>query len=170
MTSEQSSLVYEGAAYNEVYPLGRELVEDLTWSPKRDLSAHSLVEEENEGVKEEEEEKGDEEEEEEEEEKREEEEGDEEGQAKGDGVISQVDGSGYKPFILPLIWVVNDFYPMMSLKVFNTLHDCYQIPENIPLWLPGNFEKCYLGKIADIGMYDAMFIAGLRLSLTELHC
>jgi len=36
--------------------------------------------------------------------------------------------------------------------------------------LPRKFEKCYLGKTADVGMYDTMFTAGLRLPLTELHC
>ena len=30
-------------------------------------------------------------------------------------------------------------------------------------------EKCYSGKIANIRLYDAMFTAGLRLMLTELH-
>ena len=29
------------------------------------------------------------------------------------------------PFILPLIWTVNDFYPTMSDKVFYTLCDHY---------------------------------------------
>ena len=36
--------------------------------------------------------------------------------------------------------------------------------------LSRKFEKCHLGKTADIGMYDAMFTTGLRLPLTELHC
>jgi len=35
--------------------------------------------------------------------------------------------------------------------------------------LSRKFEKCYLGKTADIGMYDAMFTTGLRLPLMELH-
>ena len=30
-------------------------------------------------------------------------------------------------------------------------------------------ERCYLGKITDVGMYDAMFAVGLRLPLTDLH-
>ena len=44
------------------------------------------------------------------------------------------------------------------------------IPDNIPIRLPGKFEKCYTGKTANVGMYDTMFTAGLRLSLTVLHC
>ena len=70
VTSEQSSLICEGAGYDQVYPSGCELEEDLTWSPTRESSAYSFVEGE-EGYEEDEEgnverEKGDEEEEEEE--------------------------------------------------------------------------------------------------------
>ena len=64
---------------------------------------------------------------------------------------------------------MNDFYPTMSLKLFNNLHNRYQIPKHIPLHLPKKFEKCYLGRTAGVGMYDAMFTASLRLPLTELH-
>ena len=73
------------------------------------------------------------------------------------------------PFILPKKWMVNDFLPMMSDKVFNTLRDRYQISNNIPICLPRKFENCYSGKTADVGMYDAMFTVGLRLPLTALH-
>ena len=73
------------------------------------------------------------------------------------------------PFILPKIWTVNDFLPTMLDKVFKTLQDRYQIPDDILIRLPGKFEKCYSGKTADVGMYDAMFAAGLRLPLTTLH-
>ena len=57
----------------------------------------------------------------------------------------------------------------MSDKVFKTLHARFQIPDNIPIYLPGKFEKCYTGKTADVGMYNAMFAARLRLPLTTLH-
>lgn len=66
-------------------------------------------------------------------------------------------------------WVVNEFYQTMSSKVFNTLRDRYQISENIPLRLPGKFEKCYSRRTVNIGMYNAMFVVGLRLSLTDLY-
>ncbi|KAL0014026.1 hypothetical protein SO802_001095 [Lithocarpus litseifolius] len=56
-----------------------------------------------------------------------------------------------------------------EVMVFSTLRDRYQIPDNIPIRLLGKFEKCYLGKTADVGMYNAMFVAGLRLPLTALH-
>ena len=74
-----------------------------------------------------------------------------------------------RPFILPKIWTVNDFLPTMLDKVFKTLRDRYQIPDDIPIRLLGKFEKCYSRKTADIGMYDAMFTTGLRLPLTALH-
>ena len=64
---------------------------------------------------------------------------------------------------------MNDFYPTMSPNVFNKLRDCFQIPDNIPIRLAKKYERCYLGKTADVGMYDAMFAIGLRLPLMELH-
>ena len=87
----------------------------------------------------------------------------------GDRAVGPVDGGGHKPFILSLIWIVNDFYLTMSSKFFNTLRNHYQIPEHIYLQLPRKFEKCYSGRTADVGMYDPMFTVGLRLPLTELH-
>ena len=86
-TSEQSSSVCEGASYDEVNLSGCELMEDLTWSPKREPSAHSFTEEEKKEYEGGEEEEVNEEEEKEEEE-REEEESDDEGQAEGDGAIT----------------------------------------------------------------------------------
>ena len=74
-----------------------------------------------------------------------------------------------RPFILPKIWTVNDFLLTMSDKVFKTLRDCYKILDDILIHLFGKFEKCYSGKTTDVGMYDAMFTAGLRLPLTMLH-
>ena len=58
---------------------------------------------------------------------------------------------------------------MMMTKIFNNLRDRYQIPNNIPIRLPGKYEKCYSGKTADVDMYDTMFTARLRLHLTTLH-
>ena len=57
----------------------------------------------------------------------------------------------------------------MSDKIFSELRVRYQIPEHIPICLPHENEKCYTGRTADVGMYDAMFVAGLRLPLTALH-
>jgi len=57
----------------------------------------------------------------------------------------------------------------MTNKEFNALQDRYQIPKHIPICLPKKFEKYYSRKMADMGIYNAMFTAGLRLPLTELH-
>ena len=133
----------------------------LTWSPEREPSAHSPddgeekeYEEDDEG----EDNKGE-----------EVEVGEGEEEEESDELVGQVDGSGSWPFIPPKIWTVNDFYPSMSQKVFNTLCDRHQIPSSIPIHLPGKFERCYSGKTTDVGMYVAMFTTGLRLLLTELH-
>ena len=80
-----------------------------------------------------------------------------------------MDGARPRPFILSLIWTVNDFYPTMSPNVFNKLRDRFQILKNILIRLPWKFERCYSRKMSDVGMYDAMFAASLRLPLTKLH-
>ena len=49
--SEQSSSVYKGVGYNEVYPSGHELEEDLTWSLARESSTHSPAEGEGRGLR-----------------------------------------------------------------------------------------------------------------------
>ena len=83
---------------------------------------------------------------------------------------SRSPGSGHAhQFILPQMWTVNDFLPKMTVNIFKNLGDRYQIPDHIVIRLLWKFEKCYSGKIADVGMYDATFAAGLRLPLTELH-
>ena len=66
-------------------------------------------------------------------------------------------------------WAVNKFLPSMSDKIFKELCVRYQIPEHIPIRLPKENEKCYTGRTADVGIYDAMFTTGLRLPLTTLH-
>ena len=68
-----------------------------------------------------------------------------------------------------MIWTVNDFKPMMTTRIFNNLRDHYQILDNIPIHLPGKFEKCYSRKTVDVGMYNTTFTAGLRLPLMALH-
>nr|POE45446.1 hypothetical protein CFP56_20118 [Quercus suber] len=46
----------------------------------------------------------------------------EEKDGEGDGKVSESLGDDFKPFILPKIWLVNNFLPKMSKKVFNKLH------------------------------------------------
>ena len=74
-----------------------------------------------------------------------------------------------RPFILPEDWAVNKFLPRMSNKVFGELRTRYQIPDHIPIRLPKENETCYSGRTTDVGMYDVMLAAGLRLPLTALH-
>ena len=57
----------------------------------------------------------------------------------------------------------------MSDKIFMELRVRYQIPEHIPIRLSKENEKCYTRRTADVGMYDAIFAAGLRLPLIALH-
>ena len=128
-------------AQDEIYLSRREPKEDVIWSPERDSSAHSPAKE------------GEEEENEEGEKGNEKEEGDGEGDDKEDAeddedggneeMVGQVDGVGPMPFILPLIWTINDIYPTISLKVFNKLCNHFRIPKNIPIHLPKKFERCY---------------------------
>ena len=189
VTSEQSSLVCEGVGYDEVYPLGHRPEKGLSWSSERESSANSPDDEEEnydreevkdgEGGEMREDEDGYDEregdgmegkEEEEREEENEEDEGEDDESAPEGGNPRSLRDGWTCPFVLPAIWTVNDFKPMMTTNIFKNLPDCYQILENVLIHLPRKFEKCYSGKTADVGMYDAMFAAGLRLPLIELHC
>ena len=151
------------------------LEEGLSWSSEREPSARSPVDGEEDFDGDEAEEREGDEDDEGEGENEGEFEVEDEDEDKSDGGAS-VGGSLGSPgdghtflFILPKIWIVNDFKPTMTTNIFKNLRDCYQIPDHIPICLPGKFEKCYSGKTADVSMYDAMFTAGLRLPLTALH-
>ena len=100
---------------------------------------------------------------------REENDGDESDDGEGSSEGASAGPGDNHPFILPAEWAVNKFLPSMSDKVFSELRVRYQIPEHIPIRLPYENEKCYTGRTADVGMYDAMFATGLRLPLTALH-
>ena len=171
--SEELS-VREGAGYDETFSSGDES-EDFSPSSERETSAQSLdgedkgyaegseevgvgeVEKEgswSDGGDDDDGENGD---------------GDEEDEGEESCEGASVGPGNNHPFILPIEWVVNKFLPSMSDKVFKELRIRYQIPEHIPIRLPKENEKCYSGRTADVGMYDAMFAAGLRLPLTALH-
>ena len=96
-------------------------------------------------------------------------EGEGDGKASEGGSLGSPGDGHTRPFILPKMWTVNDFKPMMTTNTFKNLRDHFQIPDHIPIHIPGKFEKCYSGKIVDINMYNAMFAAGLRLPLLALH-
>ena len=147
-------------------------------SLEREPSAH-LLEDEMEGELDEEiegeeeykydEEDGEEGEDEEEEEDKEEdkEEANEEG--KEEDVAPGLSGDDYRPFIFPEIWSVNDFLSKMMTRVFNNLQPRYQISDDVPIRMASKKKKCYSGQTLDVSFYEAVFMAGLRLPLTELH-
>ena len=95
--------------------------------------------------------------------------GDEDDDGEGYSEGASVGPRDNRPFILPVDWDVNKFLPSMSDKIFSELHVRYQIPKHITILLPYENKKCYTGKTANIGMYDTMFAAELRLSLMALH-
>ena len=123
--SEQLS-VCEGAGYDEVFQSGHEPEEGFSQSSEKETFAYSYsldngVESYG-GEGEEEREEGD--------------EGGEEG--KDDWDEGEVDGRAFeegssgsprdghiRPFILPKMWTVNDFKPMMTTNIFKNLRDYY---------------------------------------------
>ena len=159
--SEQSS-VRNGVGYDEVFGLGQESDGFYESSGTSAQSPSDDVEHYVEGVGEkvvgevegERESDGDE----------EEDKGDEESYEE-----ASVSPGGNHPFILPRDWAVNKFLPKMSEKVFKELRTRFQILDHISICLPRKKEKCYIGRTADVGMYDAVLAAGLRLPLTALH-
>jgi len=172
--SREESSVHEGAGYDEAFGFGDEL-EDFSPLSERETSAQSPDGDKSytEGGEEAEDEGED-----------EIEEGRRESGSDEDDVdVDRDDGDGDEessgetsegprdnlPFILPKDWAINKFLLMMSDKVFRKLRARYQIPDHIPIHLPKENERCYSGRIADVGMYDAMFAVGLRLPLTALH-
>lgn len=88
----------------------------------------------------------------------------------GNTVYQTVVGpDGLGNFLLHPLWIVNDFIPTTSLRQFETMRGRYQIPPFIPIRLPEKFGKCYYEGVRDVGVYEQMFKAGLRLPLTDLH-
>lgn len=88
----------------------------------------------------------------------------------GDRKGSKSSSNDFRPFILPKICSMNNFLPKLLEKVLNKLHEQFQIPNHIPLRLPGKNEKCYSEQMTDVGFYESVFIVGLRLPFTTLHC
>ena len=68
-----------------------------------------------------------------------------------------------------LEWTVNDFWSTIKEKHFSTLRANFQIPDNIPICLPNESEKCYYEGVERVGVYKQMLKAGLRFPLSSLH-
>ena len=157
--SSEQSLVLDRMGYDEVFGSDQES-NDFFRSSERETSAQSPsndVEGDVEGVEEkvvgEDEGKG-------ESDKDEDEESYEE---------ASVSPGGNRPFILPEDWAINKFLPKMSEKVFKELRTRFHILDHISIRFPRKKEKCYTGRTVDVGMYDAVLAAGLRLPLMALH-
>ena len=147
--SEQSS-VHEKASYDEVNQTGHEPEEGHSWSSERDTLARFPDEDGDNYIGE-----GDE---------KEIDEGDVDGEGEvegdegmeGEGDENDMDertlevGSSGSPesgharlFILPQMWIVNDFLSKMTTNIFKNLRDRFQIPDHIPIHLP---RKLLLGE------------------------
>ena len=145
--SEQS-LVREGAGYDEVFQIGHEPEEGLSWSSERETLARSPDEDVESYIGEGDEEEID------------------EGEVEGGGEVEGDEGmkddgdendadertsevgssrsprSGHAcPFILPQMWTVNDFLLKMTFNIFKNLRDRYQIPNHISICLLGNLRS-----------------------------
>ena len=66
------------------------------------------------------------------------------------------------------MWTVNDFNLTIKRKHFDTLRERYQIPVDIPIYLPFKFEKCYYRGADDVWVYEKIFKEGFRLPLSAL--
>ena len=64
------------------------------------------------------------------------------------------------------IWCILLILSISSLLIFERESPSPLIPL---VCLPRENERCYSGRTTDVGMYDAMFAAGLRLPLAALH-
>jgi len=116
MSSEASSdqlCVHEGAAYNEVYPLGQDdpgtfyddthllrwRMRTSTWTGQRVTQTTRITQ-------------------------------------------SIIGPDGFRQFILLSLWTVNNFNSNIRKKHFDTLREKYQILVSIPIYLLFRFEKC----------------------------
>ena len=84
-------------------------------------------------------------------------------------IKSVIGANGLREFIMLLEWAVNDFRSTIKEKHFNTFRANYQIPDNIPIYLPYKSEKCYYDRVEGVGLYEQMLKARLRFPLSSLH-
>ena len=84
-------------------------------------------------------------------------------------IRSIIGPDGLRKFVLPLMWMVNDFNLTIKRKHFDALWERYQISLDIPIHLPFKFEKCYYRGVDDVRVYKQMFKVGFGLPLSALH-
>ena len=66
-------------------------------------------------------------------------------------------------------WTINYFTSTIKEAHLKTLRANYQIPYYIPIHLPYKSKKCYYEGVDDVGVYEQVLKAGLRLPLNSLH-
>ena len=155
--SSEQSCVCEGAGYNEVYLSGQD--DPGTSYFERVPSTNSPSKEEDEDLN------------------VDKSKSDTNGNSDGEKNVENVESpirsiigpDGLRNFILPLMWMVNDFNLTIKRKHFNTLRERYQIPIDIPIHLPFKFEKCHCRGADDVRVYEQMFKAGFKLPLSAFH-
>lgn len=81
----------------------------------------------------------------------------------------QTSREDFRGFVLPPIWSVNNFLLKMINEVFRMLCPCFQIVDYILIRKAYKGEKCYRRDTKDTSFFEAAFIAGLRLPLSEIH-
>ena len=80
-----------------------------------------------------------------------------------------VGANGLREFIILPEWTVNNFVSTIKENHFKTLRENFQIPNNIPIRLPYESEKCYYDGVKGVKVYEQMLKAGLRFPLSSLH-
>ena len=58
-------------------------------------------------------------------------------------------------------WSVHDFLVDMSDEVFSRLRPRFQIPNDVPIRKGDIGEKCYIGRLSNVGFYEIAFIVEL---------
>ena len=69
-------------------------------------------------------------------------------------IKSVMGAGGLREFIMLSEWTVNDFNSTIKEKHFNTISANYQIPDNIPIYLPYKSEKCYYEGVKGVRVYE----------------
>ena len=82
---------------------------------------------------------------------------------------SVVGANGLREFIMLPEWTVNNFVSTIKENHFKTLRENFQIPDNIPIRLSYESEKCYYDGVEGVKIYEQMLKAGLRFLLSSLH-
>ena len=56
----------------------------------------------------------------------------------------------------------------MTSKIFKSLRDYFQIPDHMPICLPGKFKKCYFEETEDIGVFDTIANSAVKAATNSI--